>query len=296
MGNAPWHEESRKMSTLNDAPMGGDTEEPKDVLDGDMAVSRGEANPEGEAVASDVAPHANDADTEAAVVAETGDADEAETTPPDGPPDVESLQAEVSRLNDLWLRARAELDNARKRKAKEMSELRQRTREDIVRELLPIIDNLERAAESTQTAADLEAVTQGVAMVLRGFQDTSDRIGLRRVESVGTRFDPAKHEAWQHTETAEHEVGTVIAEFEPGYLLGTRLLRPAKVAVARPPQEVPTPEPQADDTAHAEGEGATTEAVDQDDNQEEDVLFIEDEGEASEDTHQGELEEHSDED
>jgi molecular chaperone GrpE len=256
MGNTPWHEESRKMSTLNETTVGGDAEEPKDVLDGDMAASRRQANPQGQ----------------------------------DG--DAESLQEEIGRLQDLWLRARAELDNARKRKAKEMSELRQRTREDIVRELLPIIDNLERAAESTQTSADIEAVTQGVTMVLRGFQDTADRIGLRRVESVGARFDPAKHEAWQHTETAEHQIGTVIAEFEPGYLLGTRLLRPAKVAVARPP----TPEPSHDDDADPEAEDATAAPADEGDSRDEDVLFIEDEGEASEDTPDGEFEEDGNED
>jgi len=134
-------------------------------------------------------------------------------------------------------------------------------------------------------------LTQGISLVLRGFQDTADRIGLRRVESVGTRFDPGKHEAWQHTETDEHEMGTVIAEFEPGYLLGTRLLRPAKVAVARPRRAVAAPELAHDPDADLDPEDPNPPPADIEDSEDEAVLFIEDEAEAGEDTPSDDFEE-----
>lgn len=148
---------------------------------------------------------------------------------------VEGARAERDRMRDQLLRIAADFDNFRKRSRKEIEEVRRRTIEDTLRELLPIIDNLERAAGATSDATDLNAVAEGVHMVLRGFEDVANRLGLIRVKTIGEMFDPTLHDAMQQEETSEHPPGTIVAEVVPGYKLGDRLLRPAMVVVARPP-------------------------------------------------------------
>ena len=147
---------------------------------------------------------------------------------------VESARAERDRMREQLLRIAADFDNFRKRSRKEIEEVRRRTIEDTVREVLPIIDNLERATEATAEATDVEAVAAGVQMVLRGFEDVANRLGLKRVKSLGQMFDPTLHDAMQQEGTNEHPPGTIVAEVVPGYELGDRLLRPAIVVVAVP--------------------------------------------------------------
>ena len=84
-------------------------------------------------------------------------------------------------------------------------------------------------------ATEVSAVADGVQMVLRGFEEVANRLGLRRVESVGQQFDPNCHDAMQQQETDELAPGTIVSEVVPGYYLGERLLRPAMVIVAKPP-------------------------------------------------------------
>ena len=153
----------------------------------------------------------------------------------DAQPRIESALAERDRIREQLLRMAADFDNFRKRSRKEIEEVRRRTVEDTVREVLPIIDNLERAAEATTDAKDVAAVAEGVHMVLRGFEEVAGRLGLQRVQALGQLFDPALHDAMQQQETTEHPPGTIVAEVIPGYKLGERLLRPAMVIVARPP-------------------------------------------------------------
>lgn len=148
---------------------------------------------------------------------------------------IEAAHAERDRMREQLLRIAADFDNFRKRSRKEIEEVRRRTIEDTLREVLPIIDNLERAAEATNEATDVEAVAEGVYMVLRGFEEIASRLGLKRVKSTGQLFDPALHDAVQQQETNEHPPGTIVSEVVPGYELGDRLLRPAMVVVARPP-------------------------------------------------------------
>jgi molecular chaperone GrpE len=113
--------------------------------------------------------------------------------------------------------------------------VRRRAIEDTLREVLPVVDNLERAAVAMPEASDVSAVVQGVQMVLRSFDDIANRLGLKRVPTVGQQFDPACHDAMQQEETDRHAPGTIVAEIVPGYYLGDRLLRPAMVVVAKPP-------------------------------------------------------------
>ena len=149
--------------------------------------------------------------------------------------DLEKARNERDRMREQLLRVAADFDNFRKRSRKEIEEVRRRSIEDTLREVLPIVDNLERAADAMGNATEVAAVVDGVHMVLRGFEDVASRLGLKRVESVGKLFDPTCHDAMQQQETDEFPPGTIVSEVVPGYYLGERLLRPAMVVVAKPP-------------------------------------------------------------
>ena len=171
--------------------------------------------------------------------------------------DVEKAQHERNRMRDQLLRIAADFDNFRKRSRKEIEEVRRRSIEDTLREVLPIVDNLERAAEAMDDAKDVAAVAQGVQMVLRGFEDIANRLGLKRVPSIGQQFDPTCHDAMQQEETAEHDPGTIVAEVVPGYYLGERLLRPAMVVVAKPPTQTNDQAPPSSDEEDCDDGGET---------------------------------------
>jgi len=148
--------------------------------------------------------------------------------------DLEKARDERNRMRDQLLRIAADFDNFRKRSRKEIEEVRRRTIEDTLRDVLPIVDNLERAADAVEGATEVSAVSDGVRMVLRGFDEVANRLGLKRVPTVGNQFDPTCHDAMQQEETDEHAPGTIVSEVVPGYFLGERLLRPAMVVVAKP--------------------------------------------------------------
>ena len=180
------------------------------------------------------------------------DEDAPASAPEDAEPELSELEKakhERSRMRDQLLRIAADFDNFRKRSRKEIEEVRRRSIEDTLREVLPVVDNLERAAGAMDDATDVAAVAQGVQMVLRGFEEIANRLGLKRVPAVGQQFDPTCHDAMQQEETDQHAPGTVVAEVVPGYFLGERLLRPAMVVVAKPPsgETAPASEPPAED-------------------------------------------------
>ena len=165
--------------------------------------------------------------------------------------DLEKARNERDRMREQLLRVAADFDNFRKRSRKEIEEVRRRSIEDTLREVLPIVDNLERAADAMGNATEVAAVVDGVHMVLRGFEDVATRLGLKRVESVGKLFDPTCHDAMQQQETDEFPPGTIVSEVVPGYYLGERLLRPAMVVVAKPPTST---DDQAEGAAEEESE------------------------------------------
>jgi molecular chaperone GrpE len=161
--------------------------------------------------------------------------------PPTGSTDLQAqlsaLTQEKTALYDQLLRRQAEFENFRKRVDRERSETYQRARVEILLELLPVIDNLERAMSSFQaTGADAESLRHGVELIHKQFKDALTKLGLQPVEAVGQAFDPHFHEAVTMEPTDEHKENTVIEEFERGYKLGDRLLRPAKVKVAASPE------------------------------------------------------------
>lgn len=149
------------------------------------------------------------------------------------PDPLAQAQAEAARHKDAWLRTAADFDNFRKRTRKEIEDARRTGREDLLRAVLPVFDNLERAIQSSQRAIDVKAVADGLSMVQRQFVEALGREGIARVPTVGQPFDPGVHEAIQQVETADHAPGTVLAEVQPGYTQGERLVRAAMVVVAK---------------------------------------------------------------
>jgi molecular chaperone GrpE len=154
-----------------------------------------------------------------------------------------ALVEERDRLKDQLLRTAADFDNFRKRSRRDIEDAQRRAQEETLRELLPIVDNLERAVQATEHAKDVDAVAEGIRMVLRSFEDVAVRLGLDRVPALGQRFDPNVHDAVQQVETDEHPAGTVVAEVQPGYVLREKLVRPALVVVAKPPAKPAEPKP-----------------------------------------------------
>ncbi|MAT27319.1 MAG: nucleotide exchange factor GrpE [Sandaracinus sp.] len=181
-------------------------------------------------------PHGEDPAPKSAV-AEAKDVVDHADPPAELEVDVEALIAEREQLKDRLLRVAADFDNFRKRAKRELEDTKKRAREDAFRDFLPVVDDLERAVAASGQAKDAEAVAEGVRMVLRGFQERAERMGLERVKAVGAQFDPNLHDAVQQHPTDEHPPGTVVAEVVPGYTMQGRLLRAAMVVVARPPSD-----------------------------------------------------------
>lgn len=154
---------------------------------------------------------------------------------------LEDARAEARKAREQLLRTAADFDNFRKRSRRENDDAYKRGREDLLRELLPVFDNLERAAQSADQATEAKSVADGVRMVLRQFVDTLGRASIQRLVAVGTPFDPTHHEAIQQLETNDHPAGTVVAEVQAGYVSGERLVRAAMVVVAKPKADAGEP-------------------------------------------------------
>ena len=142
-----------------------------------------------------------------------------------------AAQAEAQSNYDRYLRAVAELDNYRKRAARVRSETREEVLRDVLLQIAPILDNLDRAlAQATDDAASLR---EGVELIQTQFHEVLRRYGLEAIEAVGQPFDPTRHEALMQIESEEHPPGTVVDETEKGYTLNQRVVRPARVVVSK---------------------------------------------------------------
>jgi molecular chaperone GrpE len=169
----------------------------------------------------------------------------AESSEDSGPPDplrvaeekLSALKDQHAGLKDQLLRTAADFDNFRKRARREADEASAQGRESMLRDLLPVFDNLERATTHADSAQDVQSFASGINMVLKQFQDTLRRLGIERLQSVGQGFDPNLHEAIQQLATTEFEPGSVAAEVQGGYRFGDRLIRPAMVVVAKAPEQ-----------------------------------------------------------
>jgi molecular chaperone GrpE len=140
---------------------------------------------------------------------------------------------EIAELKDKYLRTLADSENARKRIRQQSEESVRIQREAILRDLLPIIDNLERALAAAREGTDTKTIVDGVEMTVRALIDFLRAQGVTPVQSVGQAFDPKRHEAVDHVASDAHPPNTVVDEFHRGYLIGDRTLRPARVSVAK---------------------------------------------------------------
>lgn len=154
---------------------------------------------------------------------------------------VETLEGELATTKDRWLRAVADLENYKKRVKREIEEAQTRTVQTILPPFLPVMDNLERALEIAEPAAksaegemakNLEQVVRGLKMVASEFISALAKNGIEAVPAVGHPFDPALHDALQQFDSPDFPPGVVMREFEKGYRLKERLIRPARVIVA----------------------------------------------------------------
>jgi molecular chaperone GrpE len=151
---------------------------------------------------------------------------------------LKKAQEEAAENYDRFLRASADFENYKKRVAKEKSDLIRYGNEELLRELLPVIDNLERALGHADAEGNEEGIRSGLEMTLQQFLGILQRFGVTPVSAEGERFDPNRHEAIMEQATGDHAPGHVVSELEKGYLLNDRLVRPAKVIVAKAPTDV----------------------------------------------------------
>jgi molecular chaperone GrpE len=146
------------------------------------------------------------------------------------PDPLEELRRERDALQDRMLRTAADFDNYRKRMDRERRDLAEQTAGEAIKDLLPIIDNLERAL---QAAAEDDPLRKGVELIHKQMLEMPRKRGVTPIEALGADFDPNVHEAVTHEESDQHREGEVMEELQRGYKVGERLLRPAMVKVAK---------------------------------------------------------------
>ena len=181
---------------------------------------------------------------EAELAQEASPSETAEPPPPSLEEQIAQLSAERDDLKDQWLRGRAEFDNYRKRMIRENDRVRKTAAESILRDLLPVLDNLDRALE--HAGAEAGGLAEGVDMILKQLREALGRHGLATIPTVGVPFDPNVHEAVMNMPGADVPPNHVAMELQKGYRLGDFVLRPAKVAVSTPAPE-PSEEPEKTD-------------------------------------------------
>jgi molecular chaperone GrpE len=134
---------------------------------------------------------------------------------------------------DKYLRAVADLDNYKKRATREKTDIIKYGKEDVIRDILPFVDSLDRALEHAESNTDLQAFKEGLKLIQEQLLCSLKKHGVERIECTGKEFDPNFHEAMLQVDSEHHEENKVINEFERGYLLNGRLLRPSKVSVCK---------------------------------------------------------------
>lgn len=187
--------------------------EDKEVPEGEREQVGG-LGPEGEAE-----------DKEGLVGAETGEGRRALEA------ELAAARAELQKNYDRLLRTAAELDNFRKRTARLRVETREETLREVLLQIAPILDNLNRAL--AQENLEVETLKQGVELILAQFREVLERFGLQPIEAVGRPFDPNLHEALLEISTDAHPPGTVVEEMEKGYTLNNKVVRPSRVVVSK---------------------------------------------------------------
>lgn len=150
---------------------------------------------------------------------------------------LQEKEAEAKANYDLFLRERAEMENFKRRLQRDQADSLRFANEPLLRALIPVVDNLERAIEHAQGGGNGQPLVTGVGLVLRSLLEVLEKQGVTRMTAKGETFDPNKHEAMAQVESATVAPNTVVDEYHPGYALHGRLLRPALVTVAKAPVE-----------------------------------------------------------
>jgi molecular chaperone GrpE len=165
--------------------------------------------------------------------------------------ELEEASAEAEEYLDGWRRAQAEFSNYKKRQRAEQAKIRELANANLLRKLLPVLDDFDRAIATMPEALQKLSWSQGLLMVRRKLEAILESEGVESIETEGEAFDPYYHEAVTHEEMEGYEEGEIIGEVQKGYVLGDRVLRPALVRVAKAPS-IPPKEEKDEDVAGEE--------------------------------------------
>ena len=147
---------------------------------------------------------------------------------------LEETNARAAEYEDLLKRKQAEFENYRKRAQKEAEEFRKYANREIVLDVLNVIDDFERAIDSTKSSKDFDTLLEGILLVEKQLRNNlENKYGVKSIDAVGQKFDPTIHEAFMMEESEKHDEDTVIEDLQKGYTMHERVIRPAKVKVAK---------------------------------------------------------------
>lgn len=146
---------------------------------------------------------------------------------------IQEKEKEAGDNYDKYVRAVAELENYKKRAARDRADCLKYGQESLIKDLLPLVDSLERASEYACNSSDFDAFKEGLQLIRSQLSGCLAKQGVEPIEAVGCEFDPNIHHALMQVESPDHEHNQVVQELEKGYMLNGRLLRPAKVSVCR---------------------------------------------------------------
>jgi len=148
---------------------------------------------------------------------------------------IADLENDVRKLHEQTLYMQAEFENFKKRNIREKEENLKYANEKLIKDLLPVIDNLERALNHAGEPGSAKNISEGIQLTLNDLFKVLEKAGLNRIEAIGKVFDPTYHEALLQEDRDDIDPDLVVSEFEKGYILNGRLLRPSKVSVSRKP-------------------------------------------------------------
>ena len=147
--------------------------------------------------------------------------------------ELEQLKSDAEESHNRYLRALADFDNFRKRRREETARRTNLAREELILKLLPIMDNFQRALAAAEAQHSYESLVEGVTLTLKHITEMLEKEGVEPIEALGQEFNPELHEAMMRVETDDHPDNTVVDEMEKGYTLNGKVLRPARVRVAK---------------------------------------------------------------
>ena len=148
---------------------------------------------------------------------------------------IANLREKMRAQHERLLRAAADLENFKKRSAREKEQYVQRAGESLARDLLPVVDNMDRALEHAEKSIDEKNLREGVLLIHKQLMDTLAKHGIEPFDAMGEKFDPMRHEALSQVPSTDAEPGSVVQQFARGYTIRGHLLRPAMVVVAKAP-------------------------------------------------------------